>query len=69
MKAVSSLAGISQERLWVAEVESVLVAREFESQTLLGLASENLTLRAEASQSRGLFETLGCEKREMVMLT
>lgn len=63
LKAVLSLAGPSQERLRVADLESVFEAKEPELQTLLGIASDNITLRAEASRLSASAETLGREKR------
>lgn len=40
VKVVSSTAGPSQERLWVAELKSALEAKELELQTLPGRDSE-----------------------------
>lgn len=58
---MSSSTGPCQERLCLAEWDSTLDAKEQVLQTLHGLASETLTLRAKASQLRGSVETLGSE--------
>lgn len=59
LKAVSSPAGLSLDRLWVAGPGSALEAKELEYQKLPGLATENTTLRTEASRPRDSVGTLG----------
>lgn len=67
VKAVVSLAGTSHRELWVAELESVLEAKELKLRMLPDFASENLILRAEARQLRGSVDTL-CQKRKKVVM-
>lgn len=69
VKAVFSSAGPSQQGPQVTKPKSALEAKESELQTLRGLAAENSTLRTEAVWLWDSVETLGRERRKIVMLT
>lgn len=67
MKTNSLLAGPSQEELWAAKLESALAVKESELQLLPGLAAEIFTLRTKTRRLENSVETLGRERRKIVM--
>lgn len=62
---IASSPGASQDGLRAAKLESALVMKELELQTLPGRASENSTLRAGASRRRVLSRRLVARKEKL----
>lgn len=63
------MVGSTQCESRVSELESALEEKELELQTLLGLVAENATLSTDVARFRASVETLGREKRKLVVPT